>query len=118
MLWCDLRATPDRLADRASAWRDHRALAIGLRRAGRAGSKSPGWLGTPLSLSALALPARSGTGVVLSLSEGPDREHGPSIGGFAQLRQGQIEGARRGGEAGVAAPVDQGGMSPVVARAE
>ena len=78
----------------------------------------PGWLGAPPNLSALARPARSGTGVVLSLSERPYWEHGPAIGGLAQLGQREVEGARRGGEAGVAAPVDQGGVGSVVARAE
>jgi len=89
-----------------------------LRRAGRASPKSPGWLGVPPNLSALARPARSGMGVVLSLGERPYREHGPAIGGLAQLGQREVEGARRGGEAGVAAPVDQGGVGSVVARAE
>ena len=113
-----ISSNPDRRVHRVSAGRDHRALAIGLRRAGRASSMSPGWRGTPPNLSALARPARSGTGVVLPLSQRPDWEHGPAIGGLTQLRQGQIEGACRGGEAGVAAPVDQGGVGPIVARAE
>ena len=73
------------------------------------------WLGAHPSAPAGQRAQRTG---LRMLSQRPDGEHGPAIGGLAELRQGQIEGAGRGGEAGVAAPVDQGGVSPVVARAE
>ena len=48
--------------DQASAWHDHSCSCDRLRRAGRASSKSPGWLGTPPNLSALAVASALGDG--------------------------------------------------------
>ena len=53
---------------------------------------------------------------VSALGQRPDGEHSSAIGELAEFGQGQVGGEPRHQEAGVAAQVDQRGVSTVVAR--